>query len=673
MAKIKILKSSILSTRSIVLIFLTLTILMLSSALIELNQSKKELLDLMENQAHTLLESLLGASDNALMTYDYLETFLEERLLNNASFIRRLYESGQLTNPKLQRIANENNLFRIHVYSNRGERIYTSFPGSGRRSRSPGDLLQPIFTGEKDTVLIGLKQAEFAEGYRYAVAISAKDNSAIVLNLDAEDMLTFRRTIGFGSLLKEMINNPGIVYVALQDTSGIIATSGNITELDRIVDSEFLMTSLRDSTFEVRQTNFGDIDIMETVHPYYFQDIPIGLFRMGLSLDPLNQIKSRIYRRILILSAILLLIGAILFSSIMIQQNYNLLQKQYQVVDTYSSSILKNVSDAIIVYGADQRIKIFNKGAEKIFHMRSNEIVGKSFSSILSESDCARVLSTAAHLSEIDCIIGDRKKYLLVSKNTFRDENGVLNTILIIRDITEQRTLEANVERNERLTAMGELASGVAHEIRNPLNTIGTIIQQLEKDFEPKANEEEYRQLSGLVLREVHRINDTVQDFLRFSRPEPLQVSDFSLMGFIEEIEKQYSAMLENSGITMSVEADWSGTVRWDERQMRQVFMNLIQNAIESIEKSGKITIIVSSEHNHDLEIRIIDTGTGISASDRSKIFNLYYTTKARGTGIGLSIVQRIIHEHNGIIHVESDGKSGTTFIINLPIVVQDQ
>ncbi|MEE4310836.1 MAG: ATP-binding protein [candidate division KSB1 bacterium] len=672
MAKRNILKSAILSTRSIVLIFLTLTILMLSSALIELNQSKKELLDLMENQAHTLLGSLLGASDNALMTYDYLETFLEERLLNNANYIRSIYESGQLSNTTLQRIANENNLFRIHIYNNMGERIYTSYPRSGRRSSSPGELLQPIFTGEKDTVLIGLKQAEFDEGYRYAVAISAKDSSAILLNLDAEDMLTFRRSIGFGSLLKEMINNPGIVYVALQDTSGIIATSGNITELDRIVDSEFLMTSLRDSTFEVRQTKFGDIDIMETVHPFYFQDISIGLFRMGLSLDPLNQIKSRIYRRILILSAVLMLIGAILFISIMIQQNYNLLRKQYQVVDTYSSSILKNVSDAIIVYGADQRIKIFNKGAEKIFHKSSNEVVGKSFFSVLSESNCAKILSSAIHLAEIDCFIQERKKYLLVSKNTFIDEKSILNTILIIRDITEQRTLEAHVERNERLSAMGELASGVAHEIRNPLNTIGTIIQQLEKDFEPKANGDEYRQLSGLVLREVQRINDTVQDFLRFSRPEPLQVTEFSLMGFIEEIQKQYRAMLENSDITMSVESDWSGIVRWDERQMRQVFMNLIQNALESIEKGGEITIIISSENDHDLEIRIMDTGTGISSSDRSKIFNLYFTTKARGTGIGLSIVQRIIHEHNGIITVESDGKSWTTFIINLPINIQD-
>ncbi len=273
-------------------------------------------------------------------------------------------------------------------------------------------------------------------------------------------------------------------------------------------------------------------------------------------------------------------------------------------------------------------------------------------------------------LKQIKCPIKNQLKDLMVSKSSFTDSDGVENTILVIRDLTEQKQMEAQLQRQERLTAMGELASGVAHEIRNPLNTIGTIIQQLDKDFEPVKEKEAYHQLAGLVYAEVKRINKTVQEFLRFARPEPVQPSPFKLRELFNPLKHQYKSVLEKRQIKLIMQLNYDSEVVWDSGQMKQVLMNLIQNAAEAIDKKGTISVTVSLVADREVAIRISDDGPGMPEAVRINIFNLYYTTKAKGTGIGLSIVQRIVYEHHGVISVESQPGRGTRFIIKLPVHV---
>jgi signal transduction histidine kinase len=214
---------------------------------------------------------------------------------------------------------------------------------------------------------------------------------------------------------------------------------------------------------------------------------------------------------------------------------------------------------------------------------------------------------------------------------------------------------------------MGELASGVAHEIRNPLNTISTIVQQLNKDFEPKQNLEEYRLLANLVGKEINRINETIKDFLRFSKPEKIKLNSFLFSDLIKQIESQYTPMLSDKGIIFEINYSWDGQVNWDKNKILQVFMNLIQNSFDAIESNGKIQMMINKDGD-ELSIIINDNGSGIPSHLQNKIFNLYYTTKANGTGIGLSLVQRIVFEHNGTIKFISEENVGTELIIKLPI-----
>jgi len=663
-------KSRLLRPRNLALAFVAVAILMVASALIELYNSKRELTSLMESQSKSLLRTLLIASENTLQANETLENQLYERLLNNANIIRYLYEQKTLDNAFLESFADENTIFRINIFDKQGEKLYRSHAPLHLElpeNNSPAAILQPIFRGLLDTMFIGMKESRYETGLRFAVALAAKDSSAIVLNLDAARILEFRRRIGFGTLLRSIIRNPGIVYAALQDSSGIIAASGNVRRLENVQGSEFLHTALDDTVFASRITTFDTLEVFETVYPFYYQGLEVGLFRLGLSLSPLKAINTRIYRRITIITVILFGIGFIVFATILMWQNYKTIEEEYQVVETYSNSIIHSVSDAIIVFNEQEGITLFNNAAEELFEKSPGNVLSESLETILNKDQCAAIFNARQRVTDIDCIINGRKRNLLVSRAGFTDEKGQGNRILVIRDITRQKQLEEQIQRKERLSAMGELASGIAHEIRNPLNAIGTIVQQLNKDFEPRADTDEYDNLTKLVYQEVRRINKTVQDFLEFARPQPIEPAWFNAREFFQNIKLEHKAILREQDIDFTLSLGWTGEVRWDKNQMQQVFMNLVRNAVHAIQEGGQIGITTEERNENTLVITVRDDGEGISAQTVPKIFNLYFTTKSDGTGVGLSIVQRIVYEHGGNIEVSSKVGYGTTFTIVMP------
>ncbi|MCB9257885.1 MAG: hypothetical protein H6612_00915 [Ignavibacteriales bacterium] len=624
----------------------------------------------MAEQSHSLLETTLSASNNALLSYETIDSELKVRLLNNANLVKLLYERNLLTDKLLKRIAVENNIYRINIFSIEGEKLFSSneeIHTDLEENYSPSDYLYPIFNDEVDTLIIGLKKSRYQDEFRFAVAVASTNRSAIVVNINAEDLLKFRRQIGFGSLLKKLTNNDKIEFAALQDYNNILAASGNVENLEAIEESEFLLNSLNDSTFAWRILDSDTLQIFEAVHPFSHNGRLVGLFRLGLSLDPLNAINERIIRRLIIIGIILFVLGSLLLTYIFTQQNFDVLQKRFKIVEAYSDKVLHNVSDAVIVIDGNNVIKISNNAANKLLNLDANSLDNKIETLNLDQS-CFRIFNTNLGLEQIECNIQNDRKYLLISKSTFESENKSTNTVLVIRDLTEQKLLENQIQRKERMVAMGELASGVAHEIRNPLNTISTITQQLNKDFEPIENKEEFKTLSNLVANEVKRINQTVQSFLRFSKPEKISPSEFLLSELITQIENQYKLMLKEKSITFSHNLNWDGIVKWDRNQIQQVIMNLVQNSFDSIENKGEISI-ESFKQNEDIIIKIKDNGPGIPSHILNKIFNLYFTTKAKGTGIGLSIVQKIIMEHGGIINVESEENNGTEFSIKLPII----
>ncbi len=669
-----ILKSLIAESRHLLIIFLSLAFIMITSALLELNQSKKELLMLMNNQSHALLESISTASRNLLYTSSLFQESYNERLLNTADIIRNLFEEGVINNARLNAIAGRNEHLAITIYNEQGMPIMSSSTMDTSVADDPtirSDLNKFRVQNDLDTLIIGLKPEGTSGEFSYSVAVAGSNRNIIYVRSGASPLIEARKRSGFGVLLRTIVqDNPQLVYACLQDTNAILAASGNVRQLEPLLSSPFLESALTADRFNTRQVVFDSIRVFEAVIPFGFENNSIGLFRVGLSLEPLQEINRRIYRRIALISFILLVMGSLIFAYIFARQRFDITRQRLDLVETYSGNIIENVSDAIIVFNSKSGIQLFNRSSEKIFAVSFQDMEGKNIDYLFEKYNCHHLLKQKTGIEQMECRINGTLRFLLVSKTGFKDENGLENSILVLRDLTEIRLLEDQLNRKERITAMGELAAGVAHEIRNPLNSISTIIQQLDRDFEPVSDSDDYHELAQIVVSEVKRIDRTVQDFLQFTSPSSLNLQTLYLRDLLHQIELQFSRLLTQSNITLSIKTDWDGPVTWDLEKVKQVFVNLIKNAIDALDSRENAAISIQTRKTtaEAIEIVIADSGPGIPEDIIKRIFNLYFTTKSSGTGIGLSIVQKIIDMHGGTIQVHSEKNNGTRFTITLPV-----
>jgi len=245
--------------------------------------------------------------------------------------------------------------------------------------------------------------------------------------------------------------------------------------------------------------------------------------------------------------------------------------------------------------------------------------------------------------------------------------SGELETIvLVIQDLSEKVAMEADLRRRDRLASMGALASGVAHEVRNPLNAIGVIVQRLRREFTPLKDQGEYDQLTRVVAEEVKRVNRIIQQFLELARPPALAKKRENLAALLERAAQTIEPRVLAAGLELERDFAASGAVEVDADQLQQALLNLLGNALEALEV-GTIRLIARSVADDQVEIVVDDTGPGIPPEELERIFDLYFTTKAEGTGLGLSLVHRIVSEHGGRIEVQSALGEGTRFIIQLP------
>jgi signal transduction histidine kinase len=231
----------------------------------------------------------------------------------------------------------------------------------------------------------------------------------------------------------------------------------------------------------------------------------------------------------------------------------------------------------------------------------------------------------------------------------------------------ELRKTQEELIVKEKLNVVGGLATGIAHEIRSSLNVIGMSVQHLHNKFNPG---DERREFTEAVLDKVEKLNRVASDLVQFARPhEPnFQKSDVhEILDRVLNLVK-FKCVVQKVKIKKNYES-YLPQIMVDKELIETVFLNLLDNALWSMPKGGDLTISTSnSNKRNSVEVKMSDSGVGISPSDRQHIFDPFFTRKESGSGLGLSIVHRIIEEHTGYITVESELKKGTTFLIKLPV-----
>ena len=233
-----------------------------------------------------------------------------------------------------------------------------------------------------------------------------------------------------------------------------------------------------------------------------------------------------------------------------------------------------------------------------------------------------------------------------------------------IAQISEQKErLETEIERRERLKSVGILAAGMAHEIKNPLTSIKTFAEYLPKKY----NDPEFREkFSRIVVDEVDRVNNIVEQLLEFSKPSDPNLKPVLIAELLDQTVSLLNNNMLRHGIELSKHLDPYAIVLADPNQLKQVFLNILLNSIQSMPSGGKLSIIARAEATAEIKVTISDTGCGISAEQLTHVFDPFYTTKEDGTGLGLAIVHGIITKHGGKIQMESEPGKGTTVNVTL-------
>jgi two-component system sensor histidine kinase PilS (NtrC family) len=313
----------------------------------------------------------------------------------------------------------------------------------------------------------------------------------------------------------------------------------------------------------------------------------------------------------------------------------------------------------------------FNEAAAEILGAAPGGPVGKQVTEVLPElgpvleklderkSVKRSELSTRRLSDRADLVLG-------VSVSPLMNGKGVpIGRIVNFQDLTELRKMEEQVKRGERLAAIGGLAAGIAHEIRNPLASISGSIELLRTAPQVDA---ENRALMEIVLREVDRLNGMVTELLEYARPRAAVPVPVDIVALIDETVRVFSQ--DRSGgarVRFDRRAGDEITLQADPAQIRQVLWNLLRNAAEAMKEiQGEIVVSYRARKNW-VEILVSDTGVGIAPEDQERIFEPFYTTKTRGSGLGLAMVHRIVSEHGGTLALESELGEGTTVTVRLP------
>ncbi|WP_420852241.1 ATP-binding protein [Paenibacillus hamazuiensis] len=257
---------------------------------------------------------------------------------------------------------------------------------------------------------------------------------------------------------------------------------------------------------------------------------------------------------------------------------------------------------------------------------------------------------------------------LLLDSNVLRDQSGrIVGAYIMFKDVTNLRSLEQQVQRSDRLAMIGQIAAGTAHEIRNPLTSIKGFLQVLRKTFQDQGMDKESG-YTNVMLTEINRINELVNELLLLSKPKNVSFEEVDISQVLRDILPIINNEAILHGVVVHYEASYPmPKVIADRELLKQVFLNIGKNGIEAMVDGGRLTITERVDREEKrVNIDIHDTGPGIPLFVIDKIFDPFFTTKPEGTGLGLSVCQRIIHDIGGSIRVSTKG-FGTTFTICIP------
>ena len=395
---------------------------------------------------------------------------------------------------------------------------------------------------------------------------------------------------------------------------------------------------------------------------------------LGITMAAYDAARQSDFHHAMIMGGIVLALGGGVIYFFIVIRSYYLLSRALQETRDYTRQVIASMAHGVLSIDTAGKVVSSNQQALSLLGMSATAIDHLDLQTVFDfqETGIAQTIHQGVPVMNREVRYhrdkGDALP-LLLTVTPIQDEAGSRNgAVVVLRDMSNIKRLEEKVRRAEKLAAVGRLAAGVAHEIRNPLSSLRGFAYLLGRGHGKETPEREY---ADVMVREIDRINHVVTDLLNFSRPMAIEPEATKLADLIDHVVSLVSADAKNHGIEIHVDCE-SGIppMSLDPNQITQALLNLMLNAINAMETGGAVGIRASVSHEGEgVEIQVEDNGPGIDPDVQEKIFEPFYTTGERGTGLGLAMVRKIAENHDGGVGVESppQGKaSGTRFTLFL-------
>jgi two-component system sensor histidine kinase HydH len=373
-----------------------------------------------------------------------------------------------------------------------------------------------------------------------------------------------------------------------------------------------------------------------------------------------------------VMGSILLFIASAGMLLLFFIQSYRSTQAALSRVKAFSNNLVNNMPIGMLALDKKIRIASFNHLAESILGFNPEKIIGQSARKVLPPELYGHFKRLATDKgvieNEIEFALADGRRVAVevIATRLHDEDSKFLGFVFLLRDMREIHALRKEILRNQRLAAVGRLAAGVAHEIRNPLSSIKGFATYFKERYPDKADDQ---QIANIMIQEVERMNKVIGQLLDFARPIKIVKKRVPLLSLIKDSLKLIERQAEEKQIKLQTRVKpQDGFVTIDADRINQVLLNLYLNGLDAVDTGGHLTVTAAiSTDERQLTITVSDDGSGISREDMSKIFDPYYTTKPTGTGLGLAIAHNIIRAHGGKITVETNLGQGASFTIIMP------
>ena len=508
----------------------------------------------------------------------------------------------------------------------------------------------------------------------------------IIRSIEAGSRTTMMHHMGGGNplhtLLQEYSKDKDIEYILVTDANRHVdeqfgrspALTLSDDEINQILTENRLITKLDRETgvyrlFKLFQARGAPM--RRHMHSKYMNQMYPGadgkmILSIGLLTRQFDLARQQDVRHAIFMGAILFLVGSAGLYFLFLYQQVRVTSLNLADMKLYTDNVIESIPVCIITLDADDRVVSCNRNTEELFDVNFSQLQAKRVQDVLPycnttfTSACDQLLE---HETEW-CISDGKTIPLRISCSPLENSDGQqIGKVLILRDLSALKEMELQLERSRRMAALGKMAAGIAHEIRNPLGTLRGFAQFFGNQSQAGENSKKY---SKLMISEIDRLNQTISGLLQFSRPREPQ---FELVNIAELFGKAVT-MMEADLVNNNIDIDWQKqndlTVWGDPDLLLQVLMNLIKNSISALPEGGNITLTRQRE-KHQVILAIADNGCGMSEEVRQRMFDPFFTTLKAGTGLGLAVSHQIVEQHGGSFEVKTAPDQGTSITIILP------